>query len=138
MNFIHHQASAAGVILLALLVGFFFISAHEPGGPHQTTNPQHGAAARELAAAVTEHSDEALADMHAYMDRNLSAYADVPGTFGGTSTWSAGWHLHWLDVAYRGNTVRLYHLSAKDNSGRRFIVATTPHDEKPKDWTPVN
>lgn len=135
MSLNHHHLPAAGAILLAVSAGFFFISAHEPNATQHTAtiSPQ-----RTAADAVTEQNDEALADMHAYAEWNLGAYADVPGTFGGSSAWSAGWHLHWLDVAYRGETIRLYHLSAKDGSGRRLIAVTTRRDEKPGDWKPLN
>jgi hypothetical protein len=152
MSFIHHKVPAAGIILLALFAGLFFISAHERSvdpvhdhgqnaiHPATTTRAAQngaGSVSHDPASVVTEHDDEALADMHEYAERHLNAYADVPGSFGGTSTWSAAWHLHWIDVAYHSDTIRLYHLSAKDESGRRFVAMTNSHDPKPIDWNPV-
>ena len=128
----HRTASLVSAILIALFAGFFFISAHSSTSPEAITNPQQPA--HETYAPPDDH---ALADMYTYATLHLGTFRELPETFNGTTNWSHAWSLHWLDVDHDGAIIRVYHLTDKDNPGRRFVATWDTQSGRATEWEAV-
>lgn len=135
----YNMIRKASVLLLALIAGFFFLSAYGPSH-HESPDGHAAAGPAHLADAVADAAGdvEALADMHAFVALHLGEFVDVSDSFGSTPHYSDDWRLAWITVVHDGHIMRIYHLTNKHNHDDRLVAASDVTDGSATGWQPLH
>lgn len=141
------------IVLTAAATATTLIFAYTVGGansPRHDVADDHFSAAATVSATTGNHEGHhedgdsqvvetcVLLDLYTYAQHHLGEFTTVAGSFGGTTAWSGQWDLHWLDVQHDGHTVRIYHLTHREDPHLRYVWMWRSGNLQPTSWEEVH